>query len=213
MVGNRQSQKQFGKQTKWILLSNILFQTQQRPNRKKVMAFWRKSGTVSRGNLPENPEKPTWPFVGFWLLTSFLSANTVQKTFFFWKHLLFFFKQNQIQQVKRNLFLSIWRLNSKYTLFFWQLEILELLDLKWSCLSALFLLKISMLFNLDVRCIRITRFEQNNTNNFFCSFGLTDKNFLFCLYFLLVKERVFSQSNLFQAGAWEIQNFQKNTAF
>ena len=31
----------FGKQTKWKLLSNMLFQIQQGPNRKKVIPFWR----------------------------------------------------------------------------------------------------------------------------------------------------------------------------
>jgi len=64
MVGNRQTQNSFGKQTKWILLSNILFQTQQRPNRKKVVVFWRQSGKQG-GNLPENPEKATRPSLGF----------------------------------------------------------------------------------------------------------------------------------------------------
>ena len=48
-------------------MSNILFQTQQRPSRKKVMAFWRQSGNEGEGgNTVENPEKATPPCVGFW---------------------------------------------------------------------------------------------------------------------------------------------------
>ena len=66
MVENRQTQNCFGKQTKWILLPNILFPNPTETNRKKVMAFWRQSGKYGGGNLAENPEKATWPFVGFW---------------------------------------------------------------------------------------------------------------------------------------------------
>ena len=75
MVGNRQTNFFFGKETKWILLSNILFQTQQRHQiEQKLWHF--EDNPVSRGgggNAAENPEKATWPFVGVWHFFSQIS--------------------------------------------------------------------------------------------------------------------------------------------
>ena len=93
MIGNRQTQFFFGKQTKWILLSNILFQTQQWSNRKKVMAFWRQSSKWGGGKPSRKCQKSDMTFrwvltkvevskLAAWYMNIFTSRNNETKSSF-----------------------------------------------------------------------------------------------------------------------------------